>query len=390
MPAKKEADAPVVTFPPDLQRGEVMFAKIYGFPWWPSVARSVRRAYDEAKPEVRVRFCNDPTDATLPPKDLKRFTDVPDWHDVKAFKFKSATVKKQWEKALADAQKHTVDPDAVWSDDEDARAEAAHVEQEALWTTEPHEWMHRRVARQLGGKKGKLFLGTIVKWIAADEEYVASSGASGDGPLFHVVHDDGDEEDLEDFEVKDGFKLYLDTPESKKKEKVQEKAARDEAKTVRKAAKEAMAAVQGPRSALLFFKLECEACLGEAADPQMEVEEVSELLRASYDELPDGDKQWYEHRAEKDQKRWERDKKRKRKEVKAEGQEAGGGGEGEGAADGDGEGDGDGAADDEGDGEGGGDENGGDNKQPRLEPAAADCVPMVDEDAPGEEAAAEA
>lgn len=368
MPAKKDPDAPPGAFPPGLQRGEVVFAKIFGFPWWPSVVRSVRHAYNEAEPSVRVRFCHTNDNATLSPKQVERFADHPDWHDVKAFKFKSQTVKKQWAQALVDAQKHTVDPDAVWSDDEEAAIEEAHAKQAAEWITEPHEWMGRRVARPFG--KGKFFLGTIVKWIRADEEYVASNGASGDGPLFHVVHDDGDEEDLEDFEVKDAFKLYLETPEAKKAAALEAKAARDEAKNVRKAAKEAMAAVQGPRSALLFFKLECEACLGEAADPQMEVEEVSELLRESYDELPEADKEWYEHRAEKDHKRWEREKKRKRKEVKAEGQGAGEGG--------------DGAANDD----GGGDENGGDNKQPRLELASADCVPMVD-DAP-EPAAAKA
>ena len=50
----------------------------------------------------------------------------------------------------------------------------------------------RRVARPFG--KTKVFLGNITKWIPPDP-------AAGDGPLFHVVHDDGDEEDLEDFEV---------------------------------------------------------------------------------------------------------------------------------------------------------------------------------------------
>ena len=69
-----------------------------------------------------------------------------------------------------------------------------------------------------------------------------------------MVHDDGDEEDLEEYEVAAGFKCYALQPEAKK-------AAAEEAKAVRLAAKAVMAAVQGPRTALLFFKLDCEAAL---------------------------------------------------------------------------------------------------------------------------------
>ena len=108
-----------------------------------------------------------------------------------------------------------------------------------------------------------------------------------------MVHDDGDEEDLEEYEVAAGFKCYALQPEAKK-------AAAEEAKAVRLAAKAVMAAVQGPRTALLFFKLdceaaltlhphphprpnphpnpnpnECEAAIGEAADPEMRVAEVT-------------------------------------------------------------------------------------------------------------------
>ena len=82
------------------------------------------------------------------------------------------------------------------------------------------------------------------------------------------MHDDGDEEDLEEYEVTAAFKCYALQPEAKK-------AAAEEAKAVRLAAKAVMAAVQGPRTALLFFKLDCEAAIGEAADPEMRVAEVT-------------------------------------------------------------------------------------------------------------------
>ena len=65
---------------------------------------------------------------------------------------------------------------------------------------------------------------------------------------------------------------------------------------------------------------------GEAADPEMEVEAVSEILRQAFDELPEADRRWYESRAERDVKRYEREKKRKRKEVKTD-QVVGGGGD---------------------------------------------------------------
>ena len=54
-----------------------------------------------------------------------------------------------------------------------------------------------------------------------------------------MVHDDGDEEDLEEYEVTAAFKCYALQPEAKK-------AAAEEAKAVRLAAKAVMAAVQGP------------------------------------------------------------------------------------------------------------------------------------------------
>ena len=45
------------------------------------------------------------------------------------------------------------------------------------------------------GQPDALALGRITRWQREDEE-------AGDGALFHCVHDDGDEEDLEEEEAR--------------------------------------------------------------------------------------------------------------------------------------------------------------------------------------------
>ena len=73
MPPKQDLSGG--SFPAGLQKGDLMFAKLFGFPWWPSVVRSVRHAYNEEQPLVRVRFCHTDDNATLRPKELIRFVD---------------------------------------------------------------------------------------------------------------------------------------------------------------------------------------------------------------------------------------------------------------------------------------------------------------------------
>ena len=191
MPPKRDAvvkDA----FPEGLQRGDIVFAKIFGFPWWPSIVRGVRHAYEAEAPTVRVRFSADGTNYHATPSTLERLTDKPEWADVKNIKFKSPTIRKKWEAAMAEAQAYSRDAETEWSDEEEAKEEEGLKKTAESWLAEGHEWLHRRVARPFG--KTKVFLGKITKWIPADP-------AEGDGPLFHVVHDDGDVEDLEEYEV---------------------------------------------------------------------------------------------------------------------------------------------------------------------------------------------
>ena len=66
------------------------------------------------------------------------------------------------------------------------------------WQTDGHEWIGRRVHRRFQVADGSSVstVGTIKVWVPAD----------GDDPaLWRVYHDDGDVEDLEEFEVKAGL-----------------------------------------------------------------------------------------------------------------------------------------------------------------------------------------
>jgi hypothetical protein len=71
----------------------------------------------------------------------------------------------------------------------DAAAQADPPAPEYEWQTSGHEWLGAYVARMFGKRTA---VGRITKWVPADAE---------DGALFHVDHLDGDEEDLEDYEV---------------------------------------------------------------------------------------------------------------------------------------------------------------------------------------------
>jgi len=126
-------------------------------------------------------------------------------------------------------------------------------EDDLHWRTEGHEFQGQRVARRFGRK---VVLGRIVRWLPED--------TSADDPaLFHMRHDDGDEEDLEFAEVQEAIELYSKQPEAirskanaakaeakaaaKAQAKAEAKAAKDAAKAAAKAAK--MAANQAAKQA---------------------------------------------------------------------------------------------------------------------------------------------
>jgi len=129
-----------------------------------------------------------------------------------------------WEGALSSCE----DAEAVWDPLEWAQEwEEAEVNWE--WRTDGHHWIGTRTARLFDvnddddddkgtndglGKKGdgsrrkkrrerkKLVYGTITKWVAEDKE-------GGGQALWHNVHDDGEHEDLEEYEVEEAIEMAV-------------------------------------------------------------------------------------------------------------------------------------------------------------------------------------
>ena len=66
------------------------------------------------------------------------------------------------------------------------------VNEEEGWLEEGHEWIGASLRRYFSG--GVVSDGKVVRWLPAEGD---------DFALWHMVHDDGDEEDLEEDEVMD-------------------------------------------------------------------------------------------------------------------------------------------------------------------------------------------
>ena len=75
---------------------------------------------------------------------------------------------------------------------------------DAEWLTDGHAKIGKRVVRSFARsvhKPARLVHGTIAKWLPA--------GAAADEPaLFRCVHDDGDEEDLEEDEAEEAIAAF--------------------------------------------------------------------------------------------------------------------------------------------------------------------------------------
>jgi hypothetical protein len=71
------------------------------------------------------------------------------------------------------------------------------------WRTDGHEWIGKRLRRPVKGKYGHTIdfvKAKVVGWLSADESDFFDEN-NVPAALWHVVWEDGDEEDLEDFEV---------------------------------------------------------------------------------------------------------------------------------------------------------------------------------------------
>jgi len=73
----------------------------------------------------------------------------------------------------------------------------------AHWQTAGHQHVGCRIARRFGKR---VALAKITKWLPPDEE-------DDEPALFRAVHDDGDEEDLEEYEVDEARARFEAMPE---------------------------------------------------------------------------------------------------------------------------------------------------------------------------------
>ena len=119
------AQAAVPAVIPDYQRGDLVWAKIKGFPWWPSQIRSVRNLRQRSEdhvPYVRVRFLHTKDNAEVAPDKLLPYTEAnAELGIVKPKMFKSDGLKKKFLTAVAQADAWQPPPPAEpeeWSDDE--------------------------------------------------------------------------------------------------------------------------------------------------------------------------------------------------------------------------------------------------------------------------------
>jgi hypothetical protein len=89
------------------------------------------------------------------------------------------------------------------------------------WHTSGSELLGRRVKRSFAKDRRKetFMCGTVVGWLPAD----ANDGLA----LWHVRHDDGDEEDLEEHEVTEAHALWESSEEKRLMEEKQASAAEE-------------------------------------------------------------------------------------------------------------------------------------------------------------------
>jgi hypothetical protein len=102
------------------------------------------------------------------------------------------------------------DEDEDEEDEEDEEEKfAALLAQDAMWQTEGHEWIGERVLRVF--ESGATAGAKVSKWMPANLD------AEDEPALWHIVHDDGDEEDLEEYEMVDAMGALAKQTEERKK-----------------------------------------------------------------------------------------------------------------------------------------------------------------------------
>lgn len=202
--------------PAPFERGQLVWAKLAGFPWWPSRVRRLEPVPAAGSGEVaggaaswraRVRFCGttfgDSRDfATIScGGTMIAFADMVDeWAGKMPYSGKSKMIRKQWKKAVDEAR---ASPALDLEPDEEERAEAEAAAEEAAeaaaaaaaeaavwaagWLTHGHELIGARVARRFQGMGGgRSYLGTITRWLPpaapAHPPPAALAGVEAHGP----------------------------------------------------------------------------------------------------------------------------------------------------------------------------------------------------------------
>ena len=96
----------------------------------------------------------------------------------------------------ATAAAATAEPPAAGNDDDE----------DEEWLTTGSEWLGKRVARVFGLDR---FIGVVISWVRENTD--------GDPPLWKIQHEDGDEEDLEEYELKKSHTMLLKDEKAEKK-----------------------------------------------------------------------------------------------------------------------------------------------------------------------------
>ena len=258
-PSAEEPAAPAGTAEPPLTfaRGDQVWAKWFGFPWWPARVCGIMREVD-GKMVYPVRFYKTAERCMVGAhkKTLISYDSRADLGD--SSKIKSKGLRSKFEAAVAEAR----DTPQV-DEDNDPPDPPRPAEEEEGWLDEGSEHLGKRIARPFSG--GLTTIGQIVRWLPAGD-------AADEPALFHVRHDDGDEEDLEEYEVHEAVALYQTTPEALKlvaaKAKATARAEREGERAAKAESRAAKARVRAEAATIPEVKVaaeeEARAALAEA------------------------------------------------------------------------------------------------------------------------------
>ena len=264
--------------------GTLVWVKTQGFPWWPAKCISVSPA------GLKVSYFNESAEAVVTADKVLPFDDQPGLADKVLAGTGKPTMKKRLSAAVAAAKapgaKAAAEAEAAAA--EEAEAEAAALAEQ--WRSDGHDHLRKRVARQFGKR---LAFGTITAWAPPDGEDVA---------LFHVQHDDGDEEDLDEEEAAAALQTYAGSAD---KDKARKKEAAAGGKKKRPAAGGA-AEPQKPKTAYARYIEDARARI-KGESPSASPSDVHSLALAAWKAAGKEEKAPYDAAFTADKARYEKE-----------------------------------------------------------------------------------